>query len=378
MAFEAWAIVELMGHARIAGKVSEVTVFGTAMMRVDVPKTNRREPFTKYYSAGSLYCLTPTDEQTAVLAAERFDEPPVQPWILPLPESPALAAKVVRDDFDSSYDLEEIEDDWGGEPDRDEGFDDEEDELDDDLEESFPEAVEYNPPAPSPHNDKLEAAKSAKQLTDGEFVIVDTETTGFSETDEIIQIAIINQDGHVLCNTFVKPTRPIPNSEYHGITDEMVKDAPTFADLYPQLHLALDGKVVVAYNYAYDSRMIEQDCSQHGLVRILSKGHECIMELYAAFYGEWNDYHGNYRWQKLHTAVMHFGLEFDGKEHDALADCKATLAVIRAMADWYDKQTILPIDTAVGDAAEAKAVDESLEASLAQPIPDSEPEPEGE
>ncbi len=108
MAFEAHAIVELMGHARIAGKVSEVTMFGSALLRVDVPKTSQRDGFTKFYSAGAIYCITPTDEATAQAAAEHFDQAAVQPYILAKPESPALAAKTrategwVDDDDDYS------------------------------------------------------------------------------------------------------------------------------------------------------------------------------------------------------------------------------------------------------------------------------------
>lgn len=97
--FESHAIVELMGHARIAGMVIETTVFGVAMLRVDVPKTSVREGYTKYYSAGAVYCITPTDETTAQLAAERFNEPAIQPYILP--DNPQLASKVV-----GSYDPE--------------------------------------------------------------------------------------------------------------------------------------------------------------------------------------------------------------------------------------------------------------------------------
>lgn len=93
--FESYALVELMGHSRIAGKVTEITVFGTSMLQVDVPKTERREAYTKIYSAAAVYCITPTDERTAQLAAERFDEPAIQPYILP--ESPVLAAKIQVD-----------------------------------------------------------------------------------------------------------------------------------------------------------------------------------------------------------------------------------------------------------------------------------------
>lgn len=92
--FETWAIVEIMGRSRIAGKVSEQSVAGAQMLRVDVPKTSKREAFTKYYSASAIYSITPTDEETATYAAEHFDEPPVQPYILRMPESPLLAEKV--------------------------------------------------------------------------------------------------------------------------------------------------------------------------------------------------------------------------------------------------------------------------------------------
>lgn len=110
--FDSYALVELMGHSRIAGKVTEVTVLGTSMLQVDVPKTERREGYTKIYSAAAVYCITPTDEHTAQVAAEHFDEPAIQPYILP--ESPVLASKVVSslpyepdEDDDYSYDSRE-------------------------------------------------------------------------------------------------------------------------------------------------------------------------------------------------------------------------------------------------------------------------------
>ena len=49
-----YAIVELMGHARIAGKISEQVMFGTALLRVDVPKTSHQAEFTKFYAAGAI------------------------------------------------------------------------------------------------------------------------------------------------------------------------------------------------------------------------------------------------------------------------------------------------------------------------------------
>lgn len=125
MPFEAWALVEIMGHQRVAGKVSEEVIAGTAMLRVDVPAINGRDGYTKYYAAGALYCLTPTDEATATRAAEQFNVPPISPYILHMPESPMLAAKVAEpgaeyDDYgypDSEYadedDFDDYDEDWG-------------------------------------------------------------------------------------------------------------------------------------------------------------------------------------------------------------------------------------------------------------------------
>lgn len=104
MPFETHAIVELMGHQKIAGKVSEQVVASNTFLRIDVPKTSDHEPYTKLYGANAVYCITPTDEATAQLAAESFDVPPISPYILRMPESPALAEKVIVDDEDYGFD----------------------------------------------------------------------------------------------------------------------------------------------------------------------------------------------------------------------------------------------------------------------------------
>lgn len=104
--FETWAIVEIMGHQQIAGKVSEELVAGAMLLRVDVPATGTQPAFTKYYSASAIYSLTPTDEATAMLAVEQFRTPPVNPYIVRLPTSPMLAEKVSYGDFDDDDDTD--------------------------------------------------------------------------------------------------------------------------------------------------------------------------------------------------------------------------------------------------------------------------------
>jgi hypothetical protein len=67
--FEIWALVELMGHQKIAGKVTEHKFGNQSMVRVDVPEVpasesaSGRPAFTKILSIGSLYAINPMTER---------------------------------------------------------------------------------------------------------------------------------------------------------------------------------------------------------------------------------------------------------------------------------------------------------------------------
>jgi len=84
--FEEWAIVEVMGHLKLAGLVTEEARFGTNMCRVDVYPGDATEPaMTRYFSGASLYGVTVTDEATArAYAAETMEDiQPIARWQLP-------------------------------------------------------------------------------------------------------------------------------------------------------------------------------------------------------------------------------------------------------------------------------------------------------
>jgi hypothetical protein len=88
--FEGWAILELMGHRRLGGKVSEVEMFGAKMCRIDVPHaTDPDKTFvSQLYGGASIYCLTPCTEEAARAVAKLSQPAPVQPWEFPqLPKS---------------------------------------------------------------------------------------------------------------------------------------------------------------------------------------------------------------------------------------------------------------------------------------------------
>lgn len=77
-----WCILELMGHRRLAGRVSEATIAGQSLLRVDVPGPGDQALMTQYYSPSAIYSLTPTTEEVARELARRWTEPPATPFDL--------------------------------------------------------------------------------------------------------------------------------------------------------------------------------------------------------------------------------------------------------------------------------------------------------
>jgi hypothetical protein len=80
---QGWAIVELMGHNVIAGRVAEQTIAGAAFLRVDVPALDSQPGFTKFYGGAAIYAITPTTEEVARQAASRLATRPVSLWVVP-------------------------------------------------------------------------------------------------------------------------------------------------------------------------------------------------------------------------------------------------------------------------------------------------------
>lgn len=86
------------------------------------------------------------------------------------------------------------------------------------------------------------------------IAFIDLETTGINlGTDRIVEIAIVKilPDGtKSMKRKIINPEMPIPaaSSEVHGITDEMVKDAPTFKQAAHELKQMLDGCDIAGYN----------------------------------------------------------------------------------------------------------------------------------
>lgn len=120
---------------------------------------------------------------------------------------------------------------------------------------------------------KIRLAQASKlpaipyKLKGTKIIVFDTETTGVTEDDEIIQLSIIDGNGKTLINEYVHPYWKkdwAAAARVNGITPEI-----------------------------------------------------------------WNEYFGDYKWQKLSTAASYYGYKF--KAHDSLEDVRATLYVYKKL-----------------------------------------------
>lgn len=177
-----------------------------------------------------------------------------------------------------------------------------------------------------------ECSEVANKVLSSPHVYIDTETSGL-DMPRIVQIAVTDEYGNALLNTLLRQRWNIPASAtaIHGITTEMTKSAPKWADVLPQLSNLVEGKRTIFYNAAFDVRAIEHTSENANLVAPIFDNF-CVMNLYAVFNGDFSSYWDDYRFVRLSRAAANFGYSHSNA-HDALADCKATRAVLHGMAN---------------------------------------------
>lgn len=178
-------------------------------------------------------------------------------------------------------------------------------------------------------------------------IYLDTETTGLDERAEMVQIAIIDDEGNSLLDTLVRPTRPIPEaaSAIHYITDDMVRGAPLFADVWPTVKALIRNRLVVIYNADYDFRICWQSAAANGF-ELAWPNHImplCAMRLYADYRAEWNEYRHANRWHKLTDACLQQRISMDGiRAHSAAGDCELTRRLVHCLAEKQIPETWVP------------------------------------
>lgn len=81
--FDQWCVIELFGHQRLAGLVTEATIGGCQFLRVDVPQVGERPAFTKLLGQGAIYGATIVSEAVARGIIEGLRSDPVNIYDIP-------------------------------------------------------------------------------------------------------------------------------------------------------------------------------------------------------------------------------------------------------------------------------------------------------
>lgn len=153
-------------------------------------------------------------------------------------------------------------------------------------------------------------------------IYVDLETTGVNAAkDRVIQIAIINDDGEEW-TALLNPEMPIPaeSTAIHGITDEMVKDAPVFSENADEIIALLeDADHFVAYNSLFDFQFLQAELFRANQYHLDEKNY--------TFIDPFKIFQKNYP-HNLANAYKHYTGEILHDAHDALIDIRATQVIL--------------------------------------------------
>ena len=164
------------------------------------------------------------------------------------------------------------------------------------------------------------------------IAFIDLETTGVSlSSDRIVEIAIIKilPDGsRQVKRKLINPEMPIPKetSDIHGITDDMVKDAPTFKQTGNEIKMFIENCDLGGYNSnRFDIPILMEEFLRAGMDVDLST--RKMVDVQHIFY--------TMEPRTLTAAYKFFCQKELVNAHSAEADVDATIEVLMAQLDRY-------------------------------------------
>jgi DNA polymerase-3 subunit epsilon len=164
------------------------------------------------------------------------------------------------------------------------------------------------------------------------LVYFDLETTGTTVgTDRIVEFAAIKvwPDGTRKQYVWrINPEMPIPPeaSKIHGITDEDVRDQPTFKTLMPELREIFSGSDIGGFNVArFDVPMLQSEVARAGATFDVLQRH--IVDSMTIFHMQ--------EPRNLAAAYRHYCNKVLENAHSALADVAATVEILEAQIERY-------------------------------------------
>ena len=184
------------------------------------------------------------------------------------------------------------------------------------------------------------------------FAVVDIETTGGKPPQEhVTEIAILRLDGKgrelARFSTLVNPRKKIPPYvvRHTGISDSMVRAAPTIEDVLPKILEMLEGNILVVHDSFADMQFLDYDCDHYydGLISLPLLNTQHLAERFCPELGGLG----------LTRIAEYLSIEV-GERHRALADAELTGRVLAQFLPKLNDQTIY--DVYLNNAPEASHI----------------------
>ncbi len=168
-----------------------------------------------------------------------------------------------------------------------------------------------------------------------EFVIIDTETTGLTDEDEVVELAVVSMDGETIYHSYYYPDIEVnpQASKVNHLTKEGLKGNPKLDnEEWEKIKKAIDNKPIMGHNIGFDKRMIVQTMAKTGSnvldVNALFEDLIDTMDI-AKKYIPHESGKGFYKLNNLTTLV---GITRE-EQHDAADDCRMTLEFVNRLED---------------------------------------------
>ena len=163
----------------------------------------------------------------------------------------------------------------------------------------------------------------------GKVAGIDFETTGLDPVeDRIVQVAVVIFDGPSLVDSWSSVVNPegVPISpkaaEINQLSNEQVAKGPTFAEeVEERLRSMTEGRLVVAHRLPFDASFWNESCQRIGISPPERQG-MCSKVLT----------YGTGRKGKLIDIAQKMGIEFSGRDHQALPDAEASVRVAKRIS----------------------------------------------
>lgn len=165
-------------------------------------------------------------------------------------------------------------------------------------------------------------------MTLPDLAVVDVETTGFAYNrhDRIIEIGVVRTDfaGNEVSTfeTLLNPGRDVGPTHIHGVTAEMVAEAPPFEAMADAVLELLEGTLLVAHNARFDVNFLQAELARVG-DPMDAIPHHCTLRSTRAVFPDLPS-------KKLARVCEYLDIELD-RAHVALSDARATRALLDAL-----------------------------------------------